>query len=98
MKLGAKKDGKITAFDCDFLLDAGAFIDHSPGVTMSAGVTVGGPYYWAEHSYVDWPLPAGASLYAQADSAGDGAYGGVPELDEIRGEPYNNILGPVFPR
>ena len=30
------------------------------------------------------------------DSAGDAAYGAVLELDEIRGEPYNNIAGPVF--
>ncbi len=74
----------------------GQVLPLAPGEAIT--LTVGDPYYWAEHSYVDWPLPAGAALYAQVDSAGDGAYGGVLELDEIRGEPYNNILGPVFPR
>ena len=45
MRMGAKRDGHMTAFDCDFLLDAGAYVDHSPGVTMGAGCTVCGPYY-----------------------------------------------------
>lgn len=45
MKLGATKDGKITALKADFILDAGAYTDHSPGVTTSVGVTLPGPYY-----------------------------------------------------
>lgn len=43
-RLGMKKDGMITAFDADFLLDGGAYTEHSPGVTMGAGLTIPGPY------------------------------------------------------
>ncbi|MBN1136403.1 MAG: hypothetical protein JXM73_07445, partial [Anaerolineae bacterium] len=41
--------------------------------------------------------PPGTPVYAQADSADAGTtYGAIRELDEIRGLPYNNILGPVY--
>ena len=59
-------------------------------------ITIGDDHYWAEYSYVAWPLPPGTPIYAQVDSAGEGAYGGVLEAHEIRGEPYNTIAGPVY--
>ncbi len=66
----------------------------APGEEIT--LTVGDAYFWAEYSHVDWPLPPGTPVYAQVDSAGEGAYGGVLEVHEIRGEPYNNIAGPVY--
>lgn len=44
-KLGAKNNGLFTAFSVDYLLDAGAYTEHSPGVTMCAGQTAVGPYH-----------------------------------------------------
>jgi hypothetical protein len=44
-----------------------------------------------------WPLPAGTTLYAQADSYNlDTLYGMVAETHERTGGPYNNITGPVI--
>jgi len=66
-----------------------------PGEAIT--LTIGDAYYWAEYSYVEWPLPPGTPIYAQVDSAdADTTYGAILELDEIRGLPYNNILGPVY--
>lgn len=43
-KIAATKDGKLTAIKVDFLLDAGAYTEHSPGVTMAVGQAAIGPY------------------------------------------------------
>jgi hypothetical protein len=62
----------------------------APGEALT--LTVGGPYYDATRSSVNWPLELGAPVYAQVDSAHTGIiYGGVLEQHEIRGDPYNNI-------
>ena len=66
----------------------------APGEAIT--LTVNDAYFRAEYSHVDWPLPPGTPLYAQVDSAGDRPHGGVLEDHEIRGEPYNNIAGPVY--
>ena len=44
-EIGAKKDGKLTAIKVDYTLDAGAYTEHSMGVTMCAGQSAIGPYY-----------------------------------------------------
>ncbi|MFP4343444.1 MAG: right-handed parallel beta-helix repeat-containing protein [Anaerolineales bacterium] len=72
------------------------------GVTQALDVdevltlTVGGPYYSAAYSdFVG--LTTGDTVYAQVDSAYEGrVYGGVQELHEILGQPYNNVFGPVI--
>lgn len=59
-------------------------------------LTNGDRYYWPDKSHVVSPIPAGALLYAQADSAHRGtSYGGVLEGHEKQNGPYNNISGPV---
>ena len=50
-------------------------------------------------AYTDFTLPwaTGTAVYVQVDSASAGnTDGGISEQDEINGDPYNNILGPVF--
>jgi hypothetical protein len=66
----------------------------APGQALT--LTVGGDYYVVEYSHLSWPLPVGASVYAQADSA-DAAtiYGAVLESHEITGQVYNNISSTV---
>jgi hypothetical protein len=65
-----------------------------PGEAVT--LTVGDAYYVAQYSQVSWPLPIGTVIYAQVDSANaDTTYGGVLEMHEILGQPYNNIAGPV---
>lgn len=64
-----------------------------PGGAMT--LTVESPEYWASLSYVSWPLPVGARVYAQVDSVG-ASYGGVLEGHEITGGVYDNIRGPVI--
>jgi hypothetical protein len=50
----------------------------------------------AAYSSISWPLGPGAPVYAQVDSYNaDTTYGAVLERHEIRGEPYNNVAGPV---
>ncbi len=44
-KIGATKEGMITSMLVDFLLDAGAYADQTPGVVVSAGATAIGPYF-----------------------------------------------------
>jgi hypothetical protein len=68
--------------------------------TMNIGevitLTLDSPYYSETYSQFTGDLPAGATLYAQVDSAFVGrTHGGVQELHEIQGTAYNNILGPV---
>jgi len=53
-------------------------------------------HYWSPYSTMSWPVPAGQTIYAQVDSAGDPAYGGVLECHEAFGGVYNNISGPVL--
>jgi uncharacterized repeat protein (TIGR01451 family) len=68
----------------------GVTADLAPGETLV--LTVDGDYYSATYSDVTWPLAAGAAVYAQVDSYNtQNAYGGVLEIDEIRGATYNNI-------
>ena len=65
-----------------------------PGERLT--LTSGDRYYWPGKSHVVTPLPAGALIYAQADSAHAGtSYGGVLESHERQNGPYNNISGPV---
>ena len=65
-----------------------------PGDTLT--LTGGDAYYRPEHSAMSWPVPAGQTIYAQVDSAGDPGYGGVLESHEVLGGAYNNIDGPVL--
>ncbi|MFW5942118.1 MAG: Calx-beta domain-containing protein [Chloroflexota bacterium] len=65
-------------------------------VGESITLTVGDAYYVPVESGFSGVIPAGAELYAQADSAHTGdPFGGVVETHEAAGGPYNNILGPV---
>jgi CO/xanthine dehydrogenase Mo-binding subunit len=45
VKLGATKDGRLTAFQADFLADAGAYASHSLIVAWAAGTYFPGPYH-----------------------------------------------------
>jgi uncharacterized repeat protein (TIGR01451 family) len=73
----------------------GVRADLQPGEVIT--LTFDDRYYWARLSRVSWPLPVGAAIYAQVDSAHTGTtYGGVLEAHEIEGRPYNNIAGPVY--
>lgn len=36
-----------------------------------------------------------SQIYAEVDSFGNPAFGGMHESHEVNGGPYNNILGPV---
>ena len=67
-----------------------------PGDTLT--LTRDDAYYWPEYSTMSWPVPAGQRIYAQVDSAGDPAYGGVLECHEADSSSsrYNNISGPVL--
>jgi len=60
-----------------------------PGDALT--LTVGDAFYWPSESNVNWPLVEDAPVYAQVDSAGDPAYGGVLEGHEIMEWDYNNI-------
>jgi hypothetical protein len=62
-----------------------------PGETIT--LQIGDAHYFAEHSAISWPLALGTPVYAQVDSAGDASYGAVREMDEIRGDTYNNVHG-----
>jgi CO/xanthine dehydrogenase Mo-binding subunit len=44
MKIGAKRDGTLTAKDVDVLVDAGPYSDHTPGTAAHAITMVQGPY------------------------------------------------------
>ena len=55
-------------------------------------LTVGDGAYWPSLSQFSPPLVLESSVYAQVDSVNlNSSYGGVLELDEIKGESYNNI-------
>ncbi len=74
---------------------ASAFPALTPGGTLV--LRLNGPYYVAAYSNISLPLPVGALLYAQVDSANTlTTYGAVYESHEIIGDPYNNIIGPVI--
>jgi CSLREA domain-containing protein len=67
----------------------------TPGGVLT--LTVNDAHFFADLSAVAWPLAAGTQLYAQVDTADTATtYGAVLETHEVRGEPYNNILGPVL--
>ncbi len=73
----------------------GAALPLDPGESLT--LTIGDSYYWPDLSSFSIPLPAGASVYAQVDSANaQTSYGGVLESHEISGGTYNNISGPVL--
>jgi hypothetical protein len=60
-------------------------------------LTVGDEHYFSAYSTVTWTLPVGTPIYAQVDSANPKTtYGAVLETHEIYGQPYNNIMGPVY--
>ncbi len=66
-----------------------------PGDTLV--LSVSDLYYWASLSRVTWPLVEGTAVYAQVDSYSvDTNHGLVLEDHEIRGDPYNNVSGPVY--
>jgi uncharacterized repeat protein (TIGR01451 family) len=68
----------------------GVSADLAPGEVLT--LTVNGDYYNSTYSDVTWPLTTGTEVYAQVDSySSDNTYGNIREIDEIRGEPYNNI-------
>ncbi|MBU1741777.1 MAG: molybdopterin-dependent oxidoreductase, partial [Proteobacteria bacterium] len=46
VKVGAKKDGTLTALDMDVLADAGAYASFSKSVVTRGIVHAGGPYQW----------------------------------------------------
>jgi len=58
----------------------------------SLTLTVGDEFYRADYSHLSWPLPVAATVYAQVDSAGDPAYGGVLEDHEMMEWRYNNVV------
>jgi hypothetical protein len=68
-----------------------------PALT-SGGVltlTLDGPYYRSDISNFTGII-TGSTLYVQVDAANTlTTYGGVLEIHEVTGDPYNNILGPI---
>jgi subtilisin-like proprotein convertase family protein len=60
-----------------------------PGEALT--LTVGDVFYHEAHSQLNWPLQVGDLVYAQVDSAGDPAYGGVLEDHEILAWGYKNF-------
>jgi hypothetical protein len=59
-------------------------------------LTVGDAHYWPSLSNLPTLLPAGTIIYGQVDSANlNTPYGGVLEIHEMTGQPYNNVSGPV---
>ena len=73
----------------------------APALPLAVGqtitLTIGDDYYWDDYSHFPTPLPAGLPIYVQVDSANlNSTYGGVLENHEQRGEPYNNVSGPVL--
>jgi hypothetical protein len=66
-----------------------------PGETLT--LTSGDQYYWPSLSHFNVPIPAGALIYTQVDSAhSDTDYGGVMETHEKISGYYNNISGPLI--
>lgn len=66
-----------------------------PGETLT--LTSGDQHYWPSLSHFNVPIPAGALIYAQVDSAhSDTDYGGVMETHEKISGYYNNISGPLI--
>lgn len=66
-----------------------------PGAALT--LATGDAYFLPEYSMFDLPLASDQPVYVQADSFGENTtYGAVLEVDEIAGQPYNNIYGPVF--
>jgi hypothetical protein len=66
-----------------------------PGGVMT--LTVNDAYYVPAYSQVSWPIAANTPVYAQVDSVDHlTTFGAVLELDEILGQPYNNIAGPIL--
>ena len=71
-----------------------AFPALQPGGVLT--LTLGDAYILPALSNFSGPLPAGAPVYVQVDSANTlTTYGGVLENHEIAGGAYNNILGPI---
>jgi uncharacterized repeat protein (TIGR01451 family) len=67
----------------------------APGETLT--LTLEDIFYDTENSRFPETLAVGTPVYAQVDSANTGTdYGVVLEIDEIKDEPYNNIVGPVL--
>ncbi|MBN2006622.1 MAG: DUF11 domain-containing protein [Anaerolineae bacterium] len=64
-----------------------------PGETVT--LRINDEHYWADKSYVEWPLTVGTWIYAHVDSCGLAAspYGGIAETHEVYGGAYNNITG-----
>jgi uncharacterized repeat protein (TIGR01451 family) len=74
----------------------GVSADLAPGEVLT--LIIDGDYYSAIYSDVTWPLAMGTQVYAQVDSYSfENTYGNVLEIDEIRGEPYNNIAHVTVP-
>jgi len=59
-------------------------------------LTIGDAYYQADLSVFSGSLPEGTPIYAQVDSLNTNTtYGSVFELDEVEGQIYYNIFGPI---
>ncbi|MFQ5400208.1 MAG: choice-of-anchor Q domain-containing protein [Anaerolineae bacterium] len=68
----------------------------APGATLT--LTVGDEFFWADYSWVTWPLSVDAAVYAHVDSANTNTtYGAVIESHEANGGAYNNISQLAFP-
>ena len=66
-----------------------------PGRSLT--LTLNDAYYEPALSHLPAAIAAGTPLYAQVDSAhADTDYGAVLEAHEVAGDPYNNVLGPVY--
>jgi len=75
-------------------VDGSAALPLEPGESLS--LARDDAFHFPGYSDMVWPVPPGAAIYVQADSASTlNAYGAVLEGHEAAGGPYNNILGPV---
>jgi hypothetical protein len=74
----------------------GVTTDLPAGGTLT--LTIDDPFYWKSLSHWSDTLSYNKPIYVQVDSANtETDYGAVLEVHEIVGEPYNNIIGPVYP-
>jgi hypothetical protein len=68
--------------------------DLAPGATLT--LRPGDAYYASDRTHLPSAWSPGLLLYAQVDSYAPGMpHGAIPEQDELNGNDYNNILGPV---
>ncbi|MCB8928643.1 MAG: ExeM/NucH family extracellular endonuclease [Ardenticatenaceae bacterium] len=67
----------------------------TPGSSIT--LTLNDSYQLADYTDFTLPLAPGTAIYVQVDSASAGnTNGGVVEIHEANGDPYNNVFGPVI--